>query len=132
MKTLLTIAAAAFIFTTASAQEKRASSAPQPVPMTAPAMKTQNTQTPQTKSEAAPQQNSQTAPAPKPSGTSTQTKKGTDNKAETAPASIPPVDNKIAVSDPGAPGEKSNTKKTATPQPTETKKATNSTGVSPK
>lgn len=123
MKTLLTIVAAAFIFTAASAQEKRASSAPQPVPMTSPAMKTQNTQN-------ADQQNSQNSTAPKPTATTTETKKS-DSKAESAPASIPPVDNKIAVSDPGAPGEKSNTKK-ATSQPADSKKATNSTGVSPK
>lgn len=129
MKTLLTIAAAAFIFSAASAQERKSSATPQPVPMTAPAIKTQNVQNPQSTSEAAPQQNSQNPTAPKPSATTTETKKGTDGKAETAPA--PPVDNKIAVSDPGAPGEKSGTKKAA-PQPAESKKATNTTGVSPK
>ena len=119
--TLLSALATACVFSAASAQEKKISSAPQPVPMTAPAMKTQNTQTSQ--------QNSQTAPAPKQTGTTTETKKTENGKAaESAPA--PAVDNKIAVSDPGTPGDKANTKKAA-PQSTETKKAS-STGVTPK
>ena len=119
MKTLTTLSAvaiAAFVFSSASAQDKTESPTPQALPMAAPATKVQNTQNSQ--------QNSQNSAAPKPAGTT----KVADSKAESAP----PVDNKIAVSDPGAPGEKSSTKKEADPHPAKTKKAENSTGVSPK
>ena len=87
--------------------------------MTSPAMKTQNAQTPQS---------SQNATPPKATtGTSTETKKTENGKAaESAPA--PAVDNKIAVSDPGTPGDKANNKKAASSQPAEQKKA----AVSPK
>ena len=117
--TFLSSVALAFAFTSANAQTK--ASDPQPLPMTAPAMKTQNAQTPQ-----------QNSAAPKQTGTTTETKKAENGKAaESAPA--PAIDNKIAVSDPGTPGDKANNKKAPAPQPAEQKKATNSSGgVSPK
>lgn len=121
MKTLLTLTAVAFIFTAASAQERTSTATPQPLPMAAPAMKVQNTQ-----------QNSQNSTAPKSTGTSTETKEAT--KGTAAPKSAeaaPPVDNKIAVSDPGAPGDKANTKKAADTKSSE-KKGTPTSGVSPK
>lgn len=120
MKTILSVIAATIVLS-AAAQTQTAT--PQPVPMTAPAMKVQNAQSPQ--------QNSQSAPAPKASGTTTETKKAENGKpAESAPT--PAVDNKIAVSDPGTPGDKGNNKKATAPQPSEQKKVPNSSAVSPK
>lgn len=113
--TLLSVVAMATFCFSASAQQRE--STPQPVQMSDPAMKMQNTQTPQ--------QNSQSTASPAPAK-KTEVKKA--DKEEAAPA----VDNKIAVSDPGTPGDKANNKKTAgTTQPTE-KKSVPTTGVSPK
>ena len=75
-----------------------------PIPMAAPAMKQQNTQ--QNKSS-----NAESAP-----------------KSNTKKTNAP-VDNKIAISDPGAPSEKSSTKSTA---PATKKSSKNTTAVSPK
>ena len=120
MKTFITLSSLTLssLLISASADAQTRQSNPQAVPMTAPAVKTQNNLN-------APQQNSQ-APAPKPStGTSVETKKTENGKpAEPAPA----VDNKIAVSDAGTPGDKANNKKPAASSQPETKK----TAVSPK
>jgi hypothetical protein len=126
MKKIITfssVAFAAILFSTAplptvaSAQAgtQQPSVSPQPLPVAAPAMKQQNTQ-----------QNSSTA---KPNSTA-KSAKANDKKTETAP----PVDNKIAVSDPGAPSDKSSSSKAASATtPTDTKKNSKSnTGVSPK
>ena len=120
MKTLITLSSLALssLLISASANAQTTQSNPQAVNVTAPAMKTQNNLN-------APQQNSQ-SPAPQPStGTSVETKKTENGKpAESTPA----VDNKIAVSDAGSPGDKANNKKPAATQPSESKK----TAVAPK
>ena len=119
MKTLLTLSAAALIFSAAQAQEKTV--APTALPMAAPAMKMQNTQNAQ-------QNSNQNSTSTKSTGSTTAdpTKKSADKKEEAAP----PVDNKIAVSDPGVPADKSSKKSAGSTQTTEKKTAT--TGVSPK
>lgn len=119
MKTLLTLASFALIVS-ASAQTTEA---PKPMPMAAPAMKVQNTQ------------NSQNSTAPKSTSGTTDTKtSGTETKKaapDKSAEAAPPVDNKIAVSDPGASGDnKSNTKKADTKSAE--KKAAPTSGVSPK
>ena len=117
MKTLITLSTVALIFSAVQAQEKTSTSAPVALPMTAPAMKTQNTQ-----------QSSQNSTAPKSTGTTADpTKKSAGDKKEEA---APPVDNKIAVSDPGVPADKSSKKSAGSTQSSEKKTAT--TGVSPK
>lgn len=104
---------AAFISTEVSGQEtQKPAVSPQPVQVAAPPMKQQNNQ-----------QNAATA---KPNNAANAPK--TTDKKTTAK---PPVDNKIAVSDPGIPSEKTSKKSTAAP--TDNKKsAKNKTGISPK
>ena len=106
MKIIIT--SLAVIFSAACfAQSKMGNPQPVPVQMSAP-VRVQNSQ----QNSSAPKQNAD----PK--------------KTETGKAkeSSPAVDNKIAVSDPGTPGDKSAAKKGT--QPTESKKA--NSGVSPK
>lgn len=103
-------------------QEKATPSSPQPLPIEAPARRPQNAQNTQ--------QDSRNSAAPKSGGATTDPKKTSDSKSESAPPHA--VDNKIAVSDPGAPGEKSPAKKPTAPRPPASKKATDSKGVTPK
>ncbi|MBI3501654.1 MAG: hypothetical protein HY063_07655 [Bacteroidetes bacterium] len=114
MKTLTLIFAVAMATFCMTAYAQQRTSTPQPMQMSAP-VKFQN-------SQPAPQQNSQSTASPAPSK-KTEVKKA--DKEEAAPA----VDNKIAVSDAGTPGDKANSKKTS--QPAE-KKSAPTTGVSPK
>ncbi len=106
MKTLITFSFAAFIFTAASAQEKN----PTPVgPETKPAM---NVQT---------QQNTQNTSTPKTNKSAKSEPKKSQNAKE-----VKSVDNKIAVSDPGASDRKKD------PSNTSEKKTPSNSGVSPK
>jgi|ERR1051325_4860708 hypothetical protein len=116
MKTLLTIAAAALVVSVASAQSNVPTGAPKPIPMAAPAMKVQNTQQ---------NSSSQNSTDKKTTGTT-----ATDSKSADSKKATPPVDNKIAVSDPGAPGDKADAKKADTKSTD--KKTAPTTGVVPK
>lgn len=133
MKTaaLLSAAAMTFVCAFATAQQKKATASPQPIPMAAPAMKVQTpeqssqqqTSQPQSTQQNLQQQNTNTKSA-------ANSKKAADKSAAPAPA----VDNKIAVSDPGTPAEKSSTNKKSSSgnQPAEKKAAPANTGISPK
>jgi len=112
------------IATDASSKPEAVSSNPKPVPMLSPAIKMQNQQVPQQNSQNA------TSPTKPPTTTAPASPKSSSDKTI---EQYPPVDNKIAVSDPGVPSDKSSTKKTA-PADTKSneKKATTNTGVSPK
>lgn len=125
MKKLITFYSVSFavmVFSTASLPAQTSgqpSVLPQPIPVAAPAMKQQNTQhnsSTAKPSSTAPKESKATAPA-----------KTSDKKADASP----PVDNKIAVSDPGIPTEKSSSKTTATPTDNKNNPKSN-TGVSPK
>lgn len=126
MKTLFKLTATVFSLFVVSAVygQTDKSAAPKPVPMAAPAVKMQSQENPK-KAETKPVAGTAapaTAPAPAPS-------KDAAKDVET-----PAVDNKIAVSDPGVPGEKSSTrtKKSAPPKPTPAEKKQPSTKSSPK
>ena len=101
--TLTIITAFTCISFSAFSQEKKIAGDPQSTPMVAPAMKTQNNQ----------------------NSSSQKTTQGTTNNNKKAKPETPPVENKIAVSDPGLPANKSNDKTVTHPHSSESKKTQN-------
>jgi len=132
MKTLTLLSAAMVLsFSFASAQEKiatDASSKPKAVSATAMPVAIPSAAV---KQQQITQQNSQspTSPTKAPATSVPTSPKPVDKASEPAP----PVDNKIAVSDPGVPSDKSSNKKAAgSDTKSNEKKNTTNTGVSPK